>query len=268
MDFGMPTLVELNTIEENAELCNKLGLQFVELNMNLPICQIEALSNVDYLENIMNKYNVYFTIHLDENINVADFNSLLANAHIQTTLKTIELAKKLNIKSLTMHMNKGVYFSLPNGKFYLFNKYSEYYFSQLAKFKKLCEEAIGDYDIKINIENTSGWSDIAKQGVELLLQSKVFGLTYDIGHSHSHKHVDEEIIFKHISKLHHCHFHDAIGKENHLPLFTGEIDLKERYYLMDKYKCRCVVEVKDIPALTQSIENLRIFEKEKTINGI
>lgn len=44
IDIGMPTLIELPEIEDCAALCSKLGLQFVELNMNLPSnsfrCQI------------------------------------------------------------------------------------------------------------------------------------------------------------------------------------------------------------------------------------
>ena len=38
---GMPTLTENDTIEENAALCRQLGLNFVELNRNLPICRLE-----------------------------------------------------------------------------------------------------------------------------------------------------------------------------------------------------------------------------------
>ena len=40
MDFGMPVLLELDTLEQNAALCRELGLSFVELNMNLPQYQL------------------------------------------------------------------------------------------------------------------------------------------------------------------------------------------------------------------------------------
>ena len=32
MQFGMPTLIENHTLEENAALCKALGLRFIELN--------------------------------------------------------------------------------------------------------------------------------------------------------------------------------------------------------------------------------------------
>ena len=36
MDFGMPTLLELCDLRENAAFCAELGLRFVEINMNFP----------------------------------------------------------------------------------------------------------------------------------------------------------------------------------------------------------------------------------------
>lgn len=36
MDFGMPVLIENKSIQDNIELCKRLGLDFLELNMNLP----------------------------------------------------------------------------------------------------------------------------------------------------------------------------------------------------------------------------------------
>ncbi len=31
MEFGMPTLIEIETLEENIALCKRLGLRFIEL---------------------------------------------------------------------------------------------------------------------------------------------------------------------------------------------------------------------------------------------
>jgi hypothetical protein len=36
MQYGMPTLIENRTLEDNISLCSSLGLQFIELNMNFP----------------------------------------------------------------------------------------------------------------------------------------------------------------------------------------------------------------------------------------
>lgn len=36
MKIGMPTLIELPNINETINLCEELGLSFIELNMNMP----------------------------------------------------------------------------------------------------------------------------------------------------------------------------------------------------------------------------------------
>ena len=47
IDFGMPTLIELNSIKENVELCKELNLNFIELNMNMPYCTILGYNEND-----------------------------------------------------------------------------------------------------------------------------------------------------------------------------------------------------------------------------
>lgn len=94
------------------------------------------------------------------------------------------------------------------------------------------------------------------EGIELLLESNVFALTFDIGHSHAVNGIDEPFIYKHIDRLHHMHVHDAKGRENHLPLGTGEINLCEIFSLAREHNCRIVLETKTIEGLKQSVEKL------------
>lgn len=258
MDFGMPTLIENNTLEDNIKLCKELGLQFVELNMNLPEYQIEKLENVEYLNQIARDNNIYFTIHLDENLNIADFNGCVADAYMQTVNRTIKAAKLLNVPIINMHMNHGVYFTLPDKKVQLFEKYFDEYMNRFREFKSMCEQSIGDSNITICIENTDGFREYEKFVIDMLLESDVFALTWDIGHSHGVDNIDEPFIMKNENKLRHFHIHDALGRKNHLTLGTGEIDLKQRIGLASKHNCRCVVETKTIEALRESVRWLRV----------
>ena len=45
MQYGMPTLIENQTLAKNILLCKELGLNFIELNMNFPEYQIDQLEN-------------------------------------------------------------------------------------------------------------------------------------------------------------------------------------------------------------------------------
>ena len=91
----MPTLIENRTLEDNIALCGRLGLKFIELNMNFPEYQVEALERTDELIEATDKKGIYYTIHLDENLNIADFNTLVTDAYLETVRRTIEVAKKL-----------------------------------------------------------------------------------------------------------------------------------------------------------------------------
>ncbi len=70
----MPILIEHRRLEESVNLCKQLKLKFIELNMNLPLYQIEVLKNINRFKQIQEENDIYFTIHLDENLNVCDFN--------------------------------------------------------------------------------------------------------------------------------------------------------------------------------------------------
>ena len=260
INYGMPTLIETSTVEECAKLCAELGLDFIELNMNLPQYQLHKI-DVDYFKSIADKYGIYYTIHLDENLNVCDFNSYVAEAYRKTVADTIELAKQLDIKVLNMHMAKGVYFTLPDRKVLLFSEYKEQYLKSIVDFRDMCENAIRENNIKICIENCDGYENFQKEAIELLLESNVFALTFDIGHDHGIGGTDEDFIMKHKDRLSHIHLHDAQGRKNHLALGTGEMNIEKYLSLAKEKNCRVVLETKTIDGLKQSVEWLKGFKK-------
>lgn len=251
-DFGMPTLLELQSLEETAALCRELRLQFIELNMNLPQYQPDAL-DIEQLQAIAREYGVYYTIHLDENLNVSDFNPYVAEAYRRTVRETIRLAKELRAPVLNMHMARGVYFTLPTKKVYLFAAHKAQYLQSMRDFRDACDTEIGDINLQICVENSDGFTDFQVEALDLLLQSPVFGLTFDIGHDHGIGGADEPIILERAERLHHVHCHDALGRKNHLTLGTGELDLSKYLTLARAHNCRVVLETKTADALRQSV---------------
>lgn len=253
MIFGSPTLIETKSIEECASLCKELGLDFIELNMNLPQYQPDVI-DIAKFKRISDEYGVFFTIHLDENFNPCDFNRMVADAYMKTILQAIELAEKLSAPVINMHMSNGVYFTMPDRKIYLYEEYKHIYLKKIKEFCVICEQAVGNADIKVCIENTDGFTSFQRDAIELLLQSPVFGLTFDIGHNYCIDGMDEPFIMVHKTKLMHMHLHDAKGKKNHLAPGTGEMDLLKYFYLADRQNCRMVFEIKTIEGLWQSVQ--------------
>ncbi len=255
-NYGMPTLIETTTLEECAKLCAELGLDFIELNMNMPQYQLDKI-DVDYFKSIADRYGIYYTIHLDENLNISDFNSYVAEAYTKTVADTIEIAKQLGVRVINMHMARGVYFTLPDRKVYLFSEYEEQYLKSIVAFRNMCENIIGDAAIKICIENCDGYEDFQKEAVELLLESNVFALTFDVGHNYGIGGTDEEFIVKHEDRLQHIHLHDAKSRKNHLALGTGKMDIEKYINLANEHNCRVVLETKTVDGLKQSVEWLK-----------
>lgn len=256
MDLGMPTLIETRNLEDCAALCRELKLQFIEINMNLPQYQPDKI-DIAELNKIADEYDIYCTIHLDENLNPADFNPYIAEAYTKTVVKTIETAKQLNIPVLNMHLSRGVHFTLPDKKVFLFEKYKEKYLQGITDFRNICENAIGNSNIKISIENCDGYTDFQIEAMDLLLQSHAFALTFDIGHNHGINGKDEKTIISRADRLLHFHIHDAVGRKNHLALGDGEIDLQKYLKLAEAHRCRAVIETKTTAALKKSAEYLR-----------
>ena len=272
MQFGMPTLIENHTLEDNIALCSRLGLKFIELNMNFPEYQTDRLEETEELIRAAENAGIYYTVHLDENLNIADFNPLVTRAYLETVRRTIDAARKLlplrdrfgdcrEPLTVNMHMHHGIYITLPDRKVQMYERDYETYIRSFAVFRTLCEEWIGESDIRIAVENTDGFRDYEKRAVEYLLESPVFGLTWDIGHSKAEGERDVPFLMEHQDQLIHFHIHDGTENppKNHLALGDGEIDLRSRLALAEQRNARCVLETKTIAALEQSVAWLKMF---------
>ncbi len=256
MHIGMPTLIELPDITSCAAYCAKLGLDFIELNMNLPQYQPGSI-DAEYFTELASKHGLYYTIHLEENLDPCYFNEAVARAYTETALASIELAKKLTVPIINMHLVSGVYFTMPSSKVYLYEKYATLYHERLAAFRDICERALDGADIRICVENP--FMGFQHHALDILLESKAFGLTFDIGHNVGNDYRDEPVITRHIDRLTHMHIHDAdpVTKKNHLVLGTGGLDLQSYFSLAQQHTCRAVIETKTIEGLRASVNYLR-----------
>ncbi|EYE87168.1 hypothetical protein Q428_14860 [Fervidicella metallireducens AeB] len=254
--FGMPTLIELDTLEDNVKLCKRLGLNFIELNMNLPQYQIEKI-DIRKLVEMQRKEKIYFTFHLPEEIDIASYHEKIKRVHLDTIREVIEISKIIKSPIINIHMNLGVYFKMPDYKIYLYEKYFNEFYNSILNFRMLVEEWIGDSNIKISIENTGIYNfDFILKAVSELLISDKFVLTWDIGHDYSSGEIDTKFIIDNINKLKHMHIHDAKGKDNHLSLFSGNINIEDKLNIAKNTGSACVIETKTIKGLEQSVREL------------
>ena len=246
-------MIETTSIEAGAQVCRELGLQFLELNINFPQYLLPEL-DAGELKRIAQTYGIFYTLHLDDEMSIADFNPYVAQGYCQTVLDAIALAKEVGIKKLNMHMSRGAKYTLPDRVVYFFEAYQEQYFARITAFRDACEQAIGDSGVMICVENTAGFLPFQQKAIEILLESPVFGLTFDIGHNYCAKNADEAWILAHKDRLHHFHIHDAKdGTKDHRTLGTGELDVHRYLSIADNLECSVVVETKTVDSLRESI---------------
>ena len=257
MKFGMPTLVECRDIFECRDVALKNGLDFIEINMSFPQYLPSALS-VDALREITERDGIFYTIHADEMLNPFDFNPKVSACYFDVMRDTIRFALKIGVPVINMHLLKGVYVTLPGKVILLSDVYREQYLGRVKEFIAMCEEEIGSADLKIAIENVDSnpFTKSQLEALPLFMASPVFALTLDTGHELCLGFEDSHVIAEYPDKLCHLHLHDAKGKSAHLPLGTADVSVFDKLALLPEDKT-CLIEVKTIAGLTESVEYLR-----------
>ena len=262
LKLGMPTMVEMESIEEGAALCKALGLEFLELNINFPQFTLDML-DVEALKRIASEYGIFYTLHLDDEMSIADFNPYVADGYCRTVYDAVKLSKELGIRKLNMHMSRGAKYTLPDRVIYFFEAYKDDYLNNIRLFRDACEKAVGGSGILICVENTAGFLPFQREAVDLLLESPVFGLTFDIGHNYCAGNADEAWILERSHRLHHFHIHDAKdGTKDHRELGTGELDLPRYLALAEKLNCTVVLETKTAASLADSARWVKRWKEQ------
>lgn len=252
----MPTLVKIKNLKDQIELCKELELDFIELNMNLPQYNTENLKEINF--KLLYQEGIEFTIHLPEEIDLGSFESEIRYAYTNLVKKVIDIIPENTIKKLNMHIYKGIYFTLPDKKVYLYKEYEKQFQENLfLSFKEILKQS-KEKGIDICIENTGDFSTPYIQHVlmELIKQENIF-LTWDVGHDAASGYLDTPFFKKYQNKINHIHLHDAIGKRNHLELFSGEIDINSYLSLAEQKDIDIVIETKTEKALRKSVNKLK-----------
>lgn len=248
--LGMPSLLECASLADDAALCARLGLDFVELNMNQPEFAPGRLDAAKCAA-AAREWGVDLSLHLDERLDPCDFNPHVRAAAIATVREALAFARAVGVRTATMHWSEGVYFTLPNEKPYLYALYRDEYLRAARALRDAATEAAGG-EVLLCVENTGGWRPFQREAIDLLLDSPAFTLCWDTGHDHAAGGVDRPFLLERRGRIAHMHLHDALGGQNHLPPGDGEIDIPARLAFARDHGIACVLEVKTAAALEQA----------------
>lgn len=262
MQYGMPTLIELNGLEENMKFCKSMGLDFIEVNMNVPDYQVEALENMN-IGALKEKYGVGLSMHLPENFYFADFNQTMRAAACSIFEKAAEFAIKNDIKVMNMHMHVGTFFKMPHKKLYLQEAHIESYLDHVRAFRNKIDACLKGTHVRVCVENACDFHHgFIQAGIHELLKSEHVYLTWDTGHNAKGQYRDQVVLFDKADRIGHVHLHDCAFGSDHLPLGTGEICIDT---VMSKLTNACqsiVLEAKTVEGVRKSVIHLDVRSKQ------
>lgn len=254
--FGMPALMEYQELRPNLELCQELGLDFIELNMNLPYSFPENLSSRDMKKAL--KEGLRFSIHLHDELDLGSLHQSVRQGHLARCEDALRWGAKNGVFLLNLHLNPGVYFTLPDRKVWVYERYLDGYVDSLNDSLSHLSALASALGIRICLENTGHFAHpFMRRAAESVLDLESVGLCWDIGHDARVGRQEEDFMLAHLDRIWHMHFHDYNGKSDHQLPFTGQIDCQRFLGLAREQDMSVLIEVKTEVAVRQAVESMK-----------
>jgi len=251
--IGMPQLYEFDTIEDNLILAKKLGVNFIELNLNFGYCrkEMEAKTVADLLK----KYDIEATLHFYDEADLGSYDEVV-DAYLVLLDRYAKLGKGY-IKQINMHLIPGPVVTISGIKNYIYEKeYNEYIQRLINNFKK-AEKICNENGINMVIENTDNIPSYTTKTYHDLYKAG-FRFCYDIGHDH----LSYDIVWNLLSEIDlpfdEFHIHDAKDRKKcHLALGDGTLDVAKFKRLAEKNNAYVVLEVKQSSDLITTVPDFK-----------
>ena len=250
----MPQLFEYERLEDNFKLAKKLGLDFIEFNLNFASCR-EGLENGS-LKELVNKYDIEVTLHFYDEADLGSYDEVV-KAYLELLDRYASFANGF-VKQINIHLIPGPVVTISGIKHYVYEKEYDSYIKRLIKNLKKAEHICGKNNINMVIENTDCtpayearvYQDLYKEG---------FRFCYDIGHDHLSNDIVLGLLKEVSLPFDEFHIHDAKNRSTcHLALSQGSLDIARYKRLAEKNNAYIVLEVKQEKDLKISVP---IFKK-------
>jgi sugar phosphate isomerase/epimerase len=254
--MGMPALIELSSVEENALLCQDLDLDFVELNMNMPYCFPQNL-DPGQVRRLAGELGIDLTMHMPDDTDLGSLHPPVRQGTLDRSMEALDWAIDAELRLLNFHINPGIYFTLPKHRVWIFDKfYDQFRDNLVGAFSTLLDKA-NAHGVKLSVENVCNFDlPFIERVLEDLVRLPGFHLTWDVGHDAKTGYKERPVLLRHEDRLAHMHLHDYDGKSDHQVLFTGEIDVIGMVLFAQAHHMSVVLETKTIDSLVLSVHRL------------
>lgn len=254
--FGIPVLIGFHELRPNLELCRELGLDFVELNINLPYSFPENMSSHEVRTAV--KEGMRFSMHLHDELDLGSLQPSVRQGHLERCEEALRWGSRHGAFLINLHLNPGVYFTLPDRKVWVYERYLDEYIESLnGSFGRLSSLA-DSLGIRICVENTGHFSlPFMRKAAESILDLPSVGLCWDIGHDGRSGLKEEDFMLSHLDRVWHMHFHDWDGKSDHQIPYTGDLDCDRYLRFARENGMSVLVEVKTEGSVRSAVKAMR-----------
>jgi len=255
--LGMPALIEMPQLPGLVDLCQELELSFIELNMNMPDNCPEALDPLE-LRDITKSTGIEFTLHSPDELDLGSLHPTVRQGYLDRMREALGWCAQAGVRTLNMHMSPGIYFTLPDRKVWIYDRYLDEFTSNLwTAYKEMIPLAAAS-GVDICTENVNNFDlPFIAQAIDELCYLDSFHLTWDVGHDARSGFREREVLLRHEDRIRHMHLHDYNGKSDHQVPGTGIIDIPGMLDFARRHDIRVLVEVKTASSLRESVKAVR-----------
>jgi sugar phosphate isomerase/epimerase len=197
------------------------------------------------------QYGMNYSIHAPIcDINIASINERMREASVEETIRTMEHANRMDIRTITIH--PGIYATgMDNVKDLSINH-------SKVSLKRI-EKASKEYGLTAAIENMPALYIMMGQTPEELselIDGTDLAVCFDIGHANTRGKIDE-FIDTFGERIANIHIHDNMGKnDDHMTIGDGVIDFPHVLSKLRWYKGNYIIESRDIGSAVESKKRL------------
>lgn len=254
---GMPVLMEFDTVEENVIVAKTLGLDFVELNINMLYCTPTESFRQELLD-LKEKYSISFTMHYYDTLQISSDSRHYRN-YVYTEVSEIGKYLENVVDKMVFHIEPGAYMTINSVKNYVFAK-DPNYVKRTINTMKTVQEILSTFHIDSVFENVPIHPFMEELYKDVSINK--LPMCYDIGHDV----IYNDYLFmsfkeKYKPTIKHMHMHNVYNKKDHQEITKGELLITKYIDYCNQNRIDCVVEVKDLENLKRSIDFLKSYLK-------
>ena len=161
---------------------------------------------------------------------------------------------------MNLHLNPGVYFTLPDRKVWLYERYRDRFLPALEGSFRAMLDGARAAEVTVCIENAGAEfsTPFIREALGRLLglDQHGIGLTWDVGHDAASGFKAKPVFDEHPDRIAHMHLHDYDGRTSHQVLFTGNVDVGATLSLAKRRDIGVVIETKTVDGLEESVRRI------------